>query len=252
MRLELLGEEFHARARVPTAAVRLADILPVVHSLADALVDVTTRLVEAQGKRITCHAGCGACCREPIPVAQAEALYLAELVEGMPPASQATLRERFARGLERLERSQILGELVRRMESGSPDVGAELAAAYFEQQIPCPFLDDERCGIYPHRPAVCREYLVTSPPEHCGAPEEKIERVLLPARVSSVLFRFTGGAAGSTARAVPLIVAPLWAHQCGEAAACRLPGTRWFESVLREFSREELRQEAGPDEPGAT
>ena len=252
VRLALLGEELHARARVPTAAVRLADILPVVHSLADALVGVATRLIGAEGKRVSCRAGCAACCRGPIPLAQAEALYLTELMGGMPPARQAAVRERFASGLERLERSGILGELVRRMGSGSPEVGAELASAYFAQQIPCPFLEDERCSIYPHRPAVCREHLVTSPPEHCGAPDEPIERVLLPARVSSVLFRFAGGGAGATARAVPLVAAPLWARQWGEAAACRLPGTQWFESFLGEFSRAELRQEAPPEKRGAT
>lgn len=31
-----------------------------------------------------------------------------------------------------------------------------------------PFLEDDACSIHPHRPSVCREYLVTSPAEHCA------------------------------------------------------------------------------------
>jgi Fe-S-cluster containining protein len=38
---------------------------------------------------------------------------------------------------------------------------------YFQQQIPCAFLDDNRCMIYNVRPHTCRLYWVTTDPEEC-------------------------------------------------------------------------------------
>ena len=246
LRLTLLGEELRAHVRVPTSPVRVADLVPVFHSLADGLVAVALRLLAAQGKSVSCRAGCGACCEGLVPVAEAEALHLSELVAAMPPARQAAIRTRFEAAAERLGHSQALGEITRRMESGQPDVGGELAAAYFAEGVPCPFLEEQACSIYPHRPAVCREYLVTSPPSHCREPEREVERVLLPARISPVLFQFRDGAVWGTARAVPLVSALAWAEGRGEEAGMRLPGTRLLEGFLREFSRTQLRHEMAP------
>ncbi len=241
LRLTLLGEELHAQVRVPTSPSRVADLVPVLHSLADGLVGVTLRLLAAQGRSVSCHAGCGACCEAVVPVAEAEAVCLSELVAAMPPARQAAIRARFAAAAERLASTRVLGEVTRRMESGGPDVGDGLAAAYLEQQVQCPFLEEQSCSIYPHRPAVCREYMVVSPPSHCREPERAIERVLLPARVSPVLFRFRDGAVWDTARAVPHVLALAWAEAHAAEVDKRLPGTRLFEGFLGEFSRTQLR-----------
>ena len=133
------------------------------------------------------------------------------------------------------------------MEAGHPDVGDELAAAYVAQGVPCPFLENERCTIYAQRPAVCREHLVTSPPPHCGEPGQEIDRVLLLARVSPVLFRFGEGVMGNTARAVPLALALAWAERRGEEGGRALPGTRVVDQFLRAFSRTQLRREIPPN-----
>jgi len=57
----------------------------------------------------------------------------------------------------------------------------ELSLAYFALRIPCPFLEDESCSIHAERPLVCREYLVTSPPELCAGPaQEGVTPVAVP------------------------------------------------------------------------
>jgi Fe-S-cluster containining protein len=249
LRLTVLGEELRGRVSLPTSAIRVADLLPVLHSLADALVAASTRLVEAQGNAISCRAGCAACCREPVPIAQAEAVHLAELAASMPGERRDAIRGRSEAAIQRLEREAMLAEVARRMESGQPDVGSELAVAYLERQIACPFLEDEMCSIYEHRPAACREHVVTSPPSHCGEPAREIERVFLPARVSPVLFRLGDGLGRDLARAVPLVMAIAWAERHGDEASKRFPGPRLFESFLREFSRTQLGREM-PGERG--
>ena len=35
-------------------------------------------------------------------------------------------------------------------------------------KLPCVFLEQGRCSIYPVRPLVCRAHFVTSPPKLCG------------------------------------------------------------------------------------
>lgn len=42
--------------------------------------------------------------------------------------------------------------------------------AWFDQQRPCPFLDNGRCLIYPIRPITCSSHFVVSPPERCAPP----------------------------------------------------------------------------------
>jgi len=239
--LEVLGEKLRGRMRVPTRPVHVADLMPLLYSLADALVALTTRMLEARGKTVSCQAGCAACCRMPVPVSTAEAVHLARCVDAMPPEKQQALRERFERALARLDRIQILGKMTERMKAGHPHLGEELATAYAAESVTCPFLEEERCAIYADRPAVCREHMVTSPPSRCSEPGQQIERVLMPARVSPVLFRLADGVVRDRPEAIPLVQAVAWAEQRGEAAEEeRLPGTELFDVFLREFSRSQL------------
>lgn len=244
--LTLLGHEIPVQVRIPTSAVRAHDILPALYSLADGIVAFTARVVESRGKAVSCGAGCCHCCRAPVPVAQAEALHLTGLVESMPSRRRAAIEQRFAEAVERLEEDHLLEELIGRMGSGHPSPGAELTAAVQERWIRCPFLEEQLCSIYAHRPAVCREHLVVSPPRHCAEPGQKIERVLLPARVSRTLFHFWDGVGRDTPRAVPLVTALLFARRHGNTAGM-LPGKQLFERFLREFSASELRHAVPPD-----
>jgi Fe-S-cluster containining protein len=96
---------------------------------------------------------------------------------------------------------------------------------YFRQGIPCPFLEEESCSIYPDRPIACREYLVTSPPEHCAEPAtDAVRGVQLPLKVWTALARFDKVLpSAQTIRWVPLILAPDWAAENPEEADPR-PG----------------------------
>ncbi len=71
---------------------------------------------------------------------------------------------------------------------GKTDSARKLAIDYLYERIPCPFLEEERCSIYSIRPLICREYMVTSPPEHCFDPATlKAVPVRLPLYFSRVL-----------------------------------------------------------------
>ncbi len=239
--LDILEEELRGRVRVPKGAVHLADLLPVLYSLADALVGLTARMLAARGKAISCQAGCAACCRLPVPVAPSEAVHLARCVDAMPSKKQQTVRERFARALERLSRGGILDRMAERMKAGHLQVGDELATAYLAEEIACPFLEEGQCAIYTDRPAVCREHMVASLPSHCSESGQEIERVLMPARVSSVLFRLKGRGILATPQAIPLVDVLAWAERHPSDLDQSLPGPQLLSTFLSEFSRSQLR-----------
>ena len=238
------GEAVEARASVPDGPARVSDLIPSVQPLADAIVDVVVRDLAREGKRPTCQAGCAACCRQLVPLSQSEAVYIAELVDSMPALRQRVVRGRFAAAAGRLRRSGLLDPLRAAMDSEGPQARLHLTREYFGLQIACPFLEQEACSIYPRRPLVCREYLVTSPARACSSPEGNVDRVALPAKVSRVLYRCEGGSWGGRARWVPLVLAVEWAERHRGASGLTCAGQRLFEGFLTEFARAELPPQA--------
>jgi Fe-S-cluster containining protein len=221
-----------ARMRVPDEPIRPMDLLPVLHEFNDALIDAA---VESQGSRVSCRAGCGACCRQMVPISETEARYLAALIAAMPEERRQRVLARFARVLEALGTSGLLERL--RAEP-APDVAARhrLGIEYFGTRTACPFLEDESCSIHSHRPASCREYLVTSPAENCSTPRaDNIAMVELPAKVSNVLYRFGDGRGEHSARwmALPLLLE--WVAEHGEDAQPAIPGPALFANFMNKL-----------------
>ena len=104
--LKIAGTQVRLGLTVPTAPVRAGALLPVFRSLAEAIeADVASDL-EKQGKRISCRAGCGGCCRQLVPVTQVEARHLAELVGGFPEPRLSTVLARFAEAIRRLDEAE--------------------------------------------------------------------------------------------------------------------------------------------------
>jgi Fe-S-cluster containining protein len=153
---------------VPSAAVPAAEIVPALQGLVNAVVEAAE-----VGKAISCRKGCGACCRQLVPVSRTEGERLLQLVEAMPAERRATLKARFAAAEAAIEAAGL------KDRQGRSD--RELSTAYFALGVPCPFLEDESCSIHPDRPLVCREYLVTSPAELCAGPaQEGVTPVAVP------------------------------------------------------------------------
>jgi len=157
---------------VPTGSVRAAAVVPALQGLVNAVVAAAeTRLGETGGE-ISCRKGCGACCRQLVPVSRTEAERLLGVVEAMPAKRQRAVKERFATAAAAI-RAAGLGETAGRSDRDPSRSDRELSVGYFALGIPCPFLEEESCSIHPERPLVCREYLVTSPAERCAGPQQE-------------------------------------------------------------------------------
>jgi Fe-S-cluster containining protein len=200
---------FKARATVPAGQTNLTQILPVIQSLSSSLIDGIAAQVTHAGHSISCKSGCGACCRQLVPISLFEAEHLASMIRRLPTDQQQELERRFNDALTRLAATGILerlGEMEWKSESAR-----QLALDYFYAGVPCPFLEQESCSIHPLRPIVCREFLVVSPPEHCADPAHlETKHVSLPIRFSRVLNAIAADAQPETPGWIPLVLLMRW------------------------------------------
>jgi len=196
------GQRIALEMQISPEPVKPQRVLPIFQQMTDEFVRVGTEAAEADGKKIACTMGCGACCRQPVPISELEVYKLAELVEALPEPRRTEIKGRFAAArahFEDLGWFERLAELSRRHNAQNTDEVAvelqEFVEEYFHEWISCPFLENEACSIYSMRPLVCREYLVTSPAENCLRQDNKpIIAVDLPMKPSkNVQFIFRSG-----------------------------------------------------------
>jgi Fe-S-cluster containining protein len=202
------GQPIHLRLTVPTGPAHIGDLLPLFHGLTNLVVGIAEEHVAAAGKHISCKAGCGACCRQIVPISESEAQHVKQLVDNLPEPRRTMVRERFAAGIERMAAAGLL-ERMRQVERETNAI--VLGLDYFRVGVPCPFLEEESCSIHPDRPLACREYLVTSPAEYCAKQESgTVQGVPIPAEVSRAVRAVDKGSAPFGW--VPLLLALDWAE----------------------------------------
>jgi Fe-S-cluster containining protein len=242
VRLEAtLGDcELKMSVTVPTGPTRLDDMIPLLQILSDKVVAAGEQEVQRQGKCISCQKGCGACCRQLVPISPVEARHVARVVQSLPQARRTEIVRRFAEARRRLEESGMWQRLDDR-QGWPEDCVSEIGLEYFHLGIPCPFLEEESCSIHLDRPMTCREYLVTSPAENCASPGPgKIDWVPMAAKVWVAAARCEPGAInGRYLNWVPLIQAHDWAAENPEPPAQR-SGPELLRQVIESLARSEV------------
>jgi len=225
VRLSMGGEPVLLQIDYPSRAVPLSDMLPILHGLASAVTEAASR-----GREVSCRAGCGACCRQAVPVSPSEAVALARLVEALPEPKRGEVKARFAEAVRRLEAAG-LGPLLRASGRPGGPTGRALGVAYFAAGIACPFLVEESCSIHADRPTACREYLVTSPAAECARPtEEAVHVVPIPVSVA-------GAARAMEGSAMPLVLALEYAAGAAEESR---PGAEWLRAFLKAWANADV------------
>lgn len=136
--------EWKLQGRITIAAgpVTVGELLPVAWMLSDAIVKESVKVLDEMGSPISCKKGCGACCRNLVAISQPEARRLRQLVEELPEPRRSEIRARFSATLEKFATAGLLGQLGKSDDLSDDEYG-ELAQAYFEQKVACPFLEEE-------------------------------------------------------------------------------------------------------------
>jgi Fe-S-cluster containining protein len=229
-----IGEgNLKATAVVPAGQTNLTQILPVLHSLEDSIIAGVAAQLGEVGRTVSCSTGCAACCRQLVPISIFEAEALTEWIQSLPESRQEEFRRRFHAALRRLADAGFIDRMVNEDWLGETETARQLALEYLYLRLPCPFLEDELCSIYSIRPMACREYLVTSPPEHCYDPVTlKSEPVPLPLHFSHGLSRIGAELENDSRGWIPLLFLFAW-MKAGAHPGARVSGEG--PQVLYEF-----------------
>jgi Fe-S-cluster containining protein len=242
--LQMGGESVGVPVRIPEPEMRLADLAAIACALTQAVADRRERDTAADGRPICCRAGCGACCRQLVPISAPEALWLADAIDLLDAEPRRTLLERFALAAADLERLRIAARLAQAQRSA--DALRHLANEYFARRVACPFLVGEACSIHPRRPVACRSYAVVSPAAWCSelATAHRVERVPMPPHLSVPLARVAAELAGIGAAPIALSLLPDWLRAHTELRRRSWPSEPLLARFLAEIG-------AWPERPGA-
>jgi Fe-S-cluster containining protein len=234
-KLRIGNQKLELKLVVPADEVPAETLLPSLHQLSDRVVEGVEERVRKNGMEISCRKGCGACCRQPVPISRAEARLLAGIVQGMPEEAQAVIRERFDSALRHLRESGLEDRAMNYHRLSENEVRS-MAHDYFALGIPCPFLEDESCSIHPFRPLVCREYLVISSPDYCATlAEDRIKRLQFPVSIAGAFAGMDGTAQRGENMYLPLIMALEWAEAHSSEVELR-PGPSWVKTFFQDLS----------------
>jgi Fe-S-cluster containining protein len=239
------------RAQLPEGPVRPAVLLPILQSLSDSMTGITERNLDRLGTKISCREGCGACCRQAVPISPVEAGALAEWLGQQPEERQRVLRERFRQAAARLEESGIAGDVRELEKMPDRETAHQLGLRYFALGIACPFLEEERCTVHTIRPLRCREYMVVSPAEHCAHPATSdIVGVKPPVLLSNILSRWDTNGDAQTPELILLTMLEEWSarHATDESRPHRT-SPELLQEFLHAFAHE---ADAAPADPRTT
>lgn len=228
-----------------TGPTRPVDLLPIFRSLVDAFAVITAETVEKTGGKISCQHGCAACCRQLVPITEIEARRIGEMVSAMPEPRRSEIRVRFEAARSKLQDAGLLERLLA-PETVSQAEFVPFALGYFRHAIPCPFLEEESCSIYPERPIACREYLVTTPAENCSNLNPKtVKAVNLGLDVRKAMARLDSDQPSAHGKWIPLILATAWADAHPDQSPPR-PGTELLREFFSYLSGQEIPEAEGP------
>jgi len=207
--------------RAPHGSIRLNRLGRIGIAIADTFSQAVVNHCESRRTPISCTKGCGACCRDAVPLSPPEAWMIRDLVQSLPSAERERVQGRFLDARESLRKHGLEQEPL-----------LSLGGGYFRVGIACPFLHQECCSIHPDRPAVCREHLVHSPPHLCLDPENAIEFAPIPVRISECLAWVAGTALGTAPTFIPVVRALDWAADLEKEGRRRWESLSLVESLL--------------------
>ncbi len=247
--LNIGGLQLQLQMRVPETPIHPKRMLPILQQMTNSFVDLGVQADQEQGYSVSCKAGCGACCRQLVPISEIEARMLSELVDAMPEPRQTEIRKRFEDAKQKLEEVEML-EPLRDPNRFTDKTIRDMGIAYFHIGIPCPFLEEESCSIHPDRPLSCREYLVTSPPENCARPTaDSVRQIEIPAKVSNAVIRLSDQGTSRFIPYVPMILALDWVNEHEDKMTPR-SGPDILKQVFENLSGQKIKDDPVP--PAAT
>ncbi len=241
--LPIVGASAEVVLPVPGGKGNMTVVLPAARKLSQTMMATAVKAGEKAGRKVSCKAGCTACCYQLIPVSLAEAKSIVTALGKLPAAKQKAIKKRFEQLLARLEQEGMVSPkgdeprvaLVSKHGSDASERWSDVNGRYFELDLACPFLENDRCSIYDERPFVCREYLVTSDPKHCDELDARVVPVPRAAYLTYAVAAMIETLDGIRPAAIPLPLALEWMAARGDELLTQHDGKELLETFLREI-----------------
>lgn len=229
--LTAFGEPIELELDIPNEPVTIRRMLPVFNQITDQFAEIGVQSAASKGRKASCKNRCSACCRQMVPISSSEAYALSALLDAMPKSRKSKVKERFSSAIETLSKKGWVARLDE-YETLNPEEQTNVYQEYFLEGIPCPLLEDDSCSIYEDRPAICREYLVTSDPDKCTDPfDGSIIRVGLLLGIGDVIRDL-----GKFPMFIPLILALEFAERTKEDKSMKT-GAEWIDRFFVAVNR---------------
>ena len=146
------------------------------HAQNEEIMSRLTNYATLEGETITCHIGCSFCCVEQIQASLQECEAIVYYLYKHERALKAFLRQfpqwhcevsKHEAIIEKL--AQLFNKMVQtEFSEESRRAYVQEGTVYARLNIPCPFLNDNKCLIYEVRPYVCANLIATTPAEWCN------------------------------------------------------------------------------------
>ena len=207
------GRPVKAEIPLPNVDSPMRLLLPAFRKFTDLVIGAeVANVLEGTDRTISCGPACGACCRQLVPISAIEARELKRMLGKLRGPRKAAIRNKMRVIRETLEQENLLESLTVALQNPTDQRALfKVGVDYMKLGLPCPFLENESCGIHEVRPLICREYLVTSSFEHCAWPTaDKVQGINLPRKFSELLARFQDGKGESQVAKVPLALVGDW------------------------------------------
>ncbi|WP_419778961.1 YkgJ family cysteine cluster protein [Maridesulfovibrio sp.] len=192
----------------PDGDVSFVDILPEIYTIYNKVLQSTLEEHSRNGLHTKCDKGCETCCHQLITVSIHEAILLVHLVNSLNEPERSRIKNAFDTILEKLEEKGLLKDLLDFHVNKFDDKAniINIQKEYWQLNQSCPFLVDDSCSIYPFRPFICRQYLVSSDPAYCKGSfknDHLVKKIPLTHDFASAAASFDGEEAIFT-RGIPL------------------------------------------------
>ncbi|MCP4451810.1 MAG: YkgJ family cysteine cluster protein [Planctomycetes bacterium] len=206
--ISVFGVQKNISIQILDPEARLSDLVPLARALTDAMVSEAIDRSRQLGKRVVCDRKCAACCSYLVPLSIPEVIHLHDEVQSFSPEQS---REFWENSLS------VATRLLEGDSSEAVDGESSLDAVgewYSDKQVACPFLEQDLCAIYDHRPLACREHLVTTPAPACS-PEAvgHVEKPELPCSVLEAIGKVAAQLEGTPVEAIMLPLMLPWIQE---------------------------------------
>jgi Fe-S-cluster containining protein len=226
----------------------------------DTVVRMGTEIAVKLGRTVTCGKGCGVCCRQLVPLSASEAVMIADVVDELPWQERGRALDAFALARERLHEAGLAEKIASLYgRRASEEEVKTTNREYFDLGIPCPFLVEGSCSIYPSRPSRCREYSVMSPAEYCANLfDARIRRLPVTMKLSEALAFAWASLTHTAPTLVPMVDALDWVEGNKDVRGLSVEGADRLISAVLNYAcdaanrRARRNEEAAPTAPGQT